>query len=65
MREIICCADNPPHLLSMLKFMGVKLDVLTDHEMYLFFEKSKRGGTTFMNEQYAIANNKYIPEPRP
>jgi hypothetical protein len=44
----------------MLKFTGVKLDVLTDHEMYLFFEKSKRGGTTFMNEQYATANNKYI-----
>jgi hypothetical protein len=45
---------------SMLKFTGVKLDVLTDHEMYLFFERSKRGGTTFMNEQYATANNKYI-----
>jgi hypothetical protein len=44
---------------SMLKFTGVKLDVLTDHEMYLLFEKSKRGGTTFMNEQYATANNKY------
>jgi hypothetical protein len=50
---------------AMLKFTGVKLDVMTDHEMYLFFEKSKRGGTTFMNEQYATANNKYISSHNP
>jgi hypothetical protein len=36
---------------AMMKYTGVKLDVLTDRKMYLFFEKSKRGGTTFMNEQ--------------
>jgi hypothetical protein len=46
---------------DMLKFTGVKLDVMTDHKIYRFWEKSKRGGTTFMNEQYATANNKYIP----
>jgi len=36
---------------------------MLDHEMYLFcsWEKHMRGGTTFLNEQYATANNKYIP----
>ena len=46
---------------AMLKFTGVKLDVMLDHEMYLFWEKHMRGGTTFLNEQYATANNKHIP----
>jgi hypothetical protein len=61
------CYMSSPQMFwdAMLKFTGVKLDVLTDHEMYLFFEKSKRGGTTFMNEQYATANNKYIPNHDP
>jgi hypothetical protein len=61
------CYMSSPQMFwdTMLKFTGVKLDVLTDHKMYLFFVKSKRGGTTFMNEQYAIANNKYIPNHDP
>jgi hypothetical protein len=46
---------------AMLKFTGVKLDVMVDHDMYLFGERHLRGGMTFLNEQYAIANNKYIP----
>jgi hypothetical protein len=46
---------------AMLKYTGVRLDVLLDQEMYLYWEKHKWGGTTFLNEQYATANKKYIP----
>jgi len=45
---------------AMLLFTNVKLDLLHDMEMYKFFEQAKRGGTTFLNEHYMKANNKYI-----
>jgi hypothetical protein len=54
---------SAPQMFSdaMLKYTGVKLNVIVDHEMYLFWEKHKLGETTFLNEQYATTNNKYIP----
>jgi hypothetical protein len=58
------CYMSAPQMFwdAMLKHTGVKLDVMVDHEMYLFWERHLRGGTTFLNEQYATANNKYIPD---
>jgi len=37
---------------AMLLYTGVKLDMLSDLEMYKFFEQAKRGGNTFLNEHY-------------
>jgi hypothetical protein len=37
---------------------------MVDHEMYLFWERHMRGGTTFLDE-HATANNKHIPSYNP
>ena len=45
---------------SCLKMMGVKLELLTDTEMLLLFEKGIRGGMCNSIHNYAEANNKYM-----
>ena len=37
-----------------------KLELLTDQELYNFFEKSIRGGLSYTAKGYAEANNKYM-----
>ena len=41
----------------MLKMPGVKLEKISDTDMYLFIEKGLRGGIA---ERYIEANNKYM-----
>ena len=43
---------------AMMKVTGV--EILTDPDMYLFFEKSKRGGVSSAMKRYSVANNKYM-----
>ena len=43
-----------------LKKMGVKLELLTDPDMLLMFEKGIGGGITEAVHRYAKANNKYM-----
>ena len=59
---------DPVHFLSApglawqacLKKTEVKLELLTDNDMLLMFEKGIRGGMCQVSHHYAKANNKYI-----
>ena len=42
--------------------MGVKLELLTDPDMLLMFEKGIRGGITQAVHRYPKANHKYMGE---
>ena len=44
---------------AMMKVTGVEIELLTDPDMYLFFEESKRGGVSSAMKRYSEANNKY------
>lgn len=46
---------------AMLKYTGVELELITDPDMYLFFEKGLRGGITTAVTKYAKANNPMVP----
>ena len=45
---------------ACLKKTGVRLDLLTDPDMLLMFERGIRGGITQAVHRYALANNKYM-----
>ena len=47
---------------AMLKVKGVEIELLTDPDMYLFFEESKRGGFSLAMKRYMKANNKFMKE---
>lgn len=42
---------------SAFKFTKTKLELLTDPDMYRFFESGIRGGVTFVNKHHVTANN--------
>ena len=45
---------------AVLKMTAVKLEKISDINMYLFIEKWLRGGISYIAKRYAKANNKYI-----
>jgi predicted HNH restriction endonuclease len=68
------CLENykldPAHYISapglswdaMLKRTGVKLDLLSDVDMYQFIEKGMRGGVSYIAHRHAKANNEYMKD---
>ena len=44
----------------MLKMTGVKLEKISDIDMYLFIEKGLRGGISYIAKRYGKAYNKYM-----
>ena len=45
---------------AMLRMTDVKLDLMSDVDMYQFIEKGMRGGTSYIAHIYGSANNKYM-----
>ena len=44
----------------MLKTTKIKLELITDPDMYIFFEKGTRGAIFYISNRYSKANNKYL-----
>ena len=47
---------------ALLKHSEVKLELLTDPDKLLLFEKGIRGGISMISKRYGQANNKYMEE---
>ena len=45
---------------AMLYMTKVELELISDPDMYIFFEKSMRGGVSYISNRYSKANNKYL-----
>ena len=45
---------------ACLKHTGIRLELLTDPDMLLMFERGIRGGITQVVRKYALANNRYM-----
>ena len=45
---------------AMLNMTKVELKLISDNDMYIFFEKGTRGGVSHISNRYSKANNKYL-----
>ena len=47
---------------AMLKMTGIKLELMTDLDMFQFIEKGMRGGISYISHRYGKANTKYMKD---
>ena len=47
---------------AMLKMTGIKLELMTDVDMFQFIEKGMLGGISYISHRYGKANNKYMKD---
>ena len=45
---------------ALLKYTKIELELISDPEMFLFFEKGIKGGISVISHRHALANNPYI-----
>ena len=45
---------------AILKMAKIKLALITDLSMYIFFGKGTRGGISYISKRYRKANKKYL-----
>ena len=49
----------------MLSMTKVKLKLISDPDMYIFFRKCGRGGVSYISNRYSKGNNKYLKSYEP
>ena len=49
----------------MLKMTKIELELIPDPDMYIFFEKRKRSGISYISNRYSKANNNYLKSDDP
>ena len=45
---------------AKLNMTKAKLELISNPDMYIFFEKSMRRGVSYISNRYSKANNKYV-----
>ena len=45
---------------AMLNMTKIKLQLISDPDMYIFYDKGMTGGVSYISNRYSKANNKYL-----
>ena len=45
---------------AMLKMAKIKLELIADPDMYIYFEKGTRAGISYISNKYSKASKKYL-----